>query len=206
MRRHGASAKVLLQQGFSILELSAVMVIALIIASIVGPSLLTSVRNVRMRSSAMETAAILQQARLRAIRLNTYVTVRTVKIGKVYYAYMDTIGSGSTDGSGNGSYDAGEVADQLGSGVQFQKTGNPTFDTATLLGYTPNENDYDLHVTFNQRGLPCAMSGSVCLNIVGGTPQGFLYFLNDGTNRWSAVSVSPAGRIKTWFYTGTTWQ
>jgi prepilin-type N-terminal cleavage/methylation domain-containing protein len=195
-----------LQRGFSIIELTAVMVIALILAAMVGPSIITSVRNVRMRTSASETAALLQQARLRAIRLNTYVTVRAATVGTSNYVYMDTTGTGSTDGSGNGSYDAGEIADQLESGVKFKQSGNPAFDTAGLLGYTPYVNDYDMHVSFNQRGMPCVMSGSVCVNISGGNPVGFLYFLNDGSTRWSAVSVSPAGRIKTWSYTGTTWK
>ncbi len=64
--------------------------------------------------------------------------------------------------------------------------------------------------SFNARGLPCVVSGSLCNTSAGGAPVGFLYFLEGqqafkGTG-WAAVSVSPAGRVKVWVWSGKSWQ
>jgi hypothetical protein len=41
-----------------------------------------------------------------------------------------------------------------------------------------------------------------------GGQVGYLYYLNqtiNGVTRWSAVSVTPGGQVKTWGYNGATW-
>jgi hypothetical protein len=51
--------------------------------------------------------------------------------------------------------------------------------------------------------LPCTYSGGNC------TSAGFVYYFMDhrpmGRSGWAAVSISPAGRLKRWFWSGSTW-
>jgi hypothetical protein len=41
------------------------------------------------------------------------------------------------------------------------------------------------------------------------TSSGFLYYFKDmsqkGSKGWAALSISPAGRIKKWFWSGSNW-
>ena len=77
--------------------------------------------------------------------------------------------------------------------------GAPSLITSTMLGYTPQTGD----ISFNSRGLPCSYSSGVCTN------YGFLYYFKDtsrqGVKGWAALSVSPAGKIKKWFWNVNTW-
>jgi hypothetical protein len=78
-------------------------------------------------------------------------------------------------------------------------TNAPVAIADATLGYTPQTGD----VSFNSRGLPCANLGLTCPN------NGFVYYFKDtrrtGNSGWAAVSISPAGRIKKWFWGGTAW-
>lgn len=60
-------------------------------------------------------------------------------------------------------------------------------------------------IGFNARGMPCttgAVGGSQWICNGGGT--GFIWFMQDAiTGGWAAVTVSPAGRIKSWRLTST---
>ena len=64
--------------------------------------------------------------------------------------------------------------------------------------------------TFGPRGLPCtptAPSGGTCpyLNS-NGIPTSYITFLqNAQSQKWEAVTVTPAGRIAIWSYDGTSW-
>ena len=78
-------------------------------------------------------------------------------------------------------------------------TGAPPELTSAELSFTAVTSD----PSFNSRGLPCEYVSGVCTN------KGFVYYFKDtrplGASRWAAVSISPAGRIKRWFWTGTNW-
>jgi hypothetical protein len=77
--------------------------------------------------------------------------------------------------------------------------GAPDLIDTTALGYTAQTGN----ISFNSRGLPCAYSSGVCTN------YGFLYYFKDtsrmGAKGWAALSISPAGKIKKWFWSGTAW-
>ena len=70
---------------------------------------------------------------------------------------------------------------------------------ADILGFNPSNSD----ISFNSRGMPCLYSGGYCTN------RGFRYYFKDdrslGESRWSAMSISPVGRIKKWFWNGSAW-
>ncbi len=74
----------------------------------------------------------------------------------------------------------------------------PVIDT-TQLSFTPQTGD----PSFNPTGLPCAYSGGNCPN------NGFIYYFHDtrpgGQTGWAALSISPAGRLKKWYWSGSAW-
>lgn len=196
-------------RGFSILELLVVIAILLIISAIAMPNIMNAIADIKLRASANAVVGVIQDARMLAVHDNKYYTVRMGTLAGVQIAYIDKIGTGATDGSGNGSYDNTEQVAQLTGTTRFAQTGAPSFNSNTLLGVTgTTTGDAAIRISFNGRGLPCRMNGSVCSNLVGGTPVSYVYFLTDlrPINGWAAVSVSPAGRVKVWYYAGTAWQ
>jgi hypothetical protein len=72
-------------------------------------------------------------------------------------------------------------------------------NTALGLGADPLTTD----PSFNSRGLPCAYSSGVCTNAA------FIRYFKDnrigGSGGWAAISMTPAGRIKRWFWNGSIW-
>jgi prepilin-type N-terminal cleavage/methylation domain-containing protein len=59
--------------------------------------------------------------------------------------------------------------------------------------------------TFNSRGLPCLYNSPTNCP----TGGGYVFYFSDtrplGQSGWAAISISPAGRIKTWYWNGSTW-
>ena len=77
----------------------------------------------------------------------------------------------------------------------------PSGSTATVLdGYSTTATNA---VTFGPRGLPCKPfntdGGTVC-NTAGGTYGYWVFFKDASTQKWGAVTVTPAGRIQVWYY------
>ena len=196
--------------GFSLLELLIVMAIILVVSAIATPTILNAIYNVRLRSGASSIAGVLQSARMQAIRSNRFCSVRGVNaatlVNNATAVYADWIGAGAVYGSGNNAWDSGETIVQLPAGVVPDATGaNPAFNGVALLGGTFTPVGKGVVPTFNARGLPCVMAGAVCnnLNPLNGQTVNFLYFLRLNTPvgvQWAAVSVTSAGRVRTWVY------
>src|SRR6266568_2910602 len=98
---------------------------------------------------------------------------------------------------------------------QFKQVAAPTgtnpfpLTKETLWGGTdttlPDTTD---SLCFNSRGIPCKSAtaagcpdpGNYCTGIT----NGYAFYFTQGT-QWAAVGVSPAGRIKTFFWNGNAW-
>ncbi len=196
--------------GFSILELLIVMVIILVVAAIATPTILNAIYNVRLRSAASNVSGVLQSARMQAIKTNTYCSVRGVTaaivVNNVNAVWADYIGAGAAYGSGNNAWESGETIAQFPSGVVPDASGaNPAFNGAALIGASFVPVPKTVVPTFNARGLPCVMVGALCNNVNPLTNQNvsFLYFLRLNTPvgvQWAAISVTAAGRVRTWVY------
>jgi hypothetical protein len=63
--------------------------------------------------------------------------------------------------------------------------------------------------TFGPRGLPCTpvnvAGGTVCDVVAGGATAFWTFFQDSVSTNWQAVTVTPAGRIQKWYYTGSVW-
>ncbi len=198
MRREGIRNR----RGFSLVELLVVVAIMLAIAAYAMPNMLSAISDYRLKNTMSQVVGLYQQQRIEAVRGNTVrtsPTATTVSGGTALYI----------DRNENGSYDAGEPLVVFPNKIGIATSGAPTMNTS-LLGYNPQP--LTTPIRFNARGLPC-LGTSPCANpdtsSGSAKPVGFvIYFKNDksfGQTGWGAITITPAGRIKSWFYSGSTY-
>ena len=207
------------QPGFSVVELLVVTAIILVVSAVAIPNIRVAMAQLKLRSTTTDLAGIVQQARIRSVRDNR---IYQIAIGPS--PWTPTRQAAWVDLNGNGVLDAGEPAIELGDGVSqqpacapciTQRVIDPNMGAAqTFFLEPPGGNPFP---TFNQRGLPCEpVAGSqvggfwqACSRTNGGLQVGYVVYLQSnspllsGTADWSAVTVTPAGRIKAWTYSGT---
>ncbi len=180
-----------------------VIAIMLAIAAIALPRFITAVSDYQLKSSMVQAAGMLQQQRMKAVTLNTTLQLsRGTRDNGRSYAWVDL-------GGGTAAYAVPDPIVELPKNISLVTSGFPG-DASTGLSYTPQTVSTAV-IKFNARGLPCVGTGGACSNIItsGGSTQqvGFvLYFKNDktfGVSSWGAVTITPAGRIRTWFYNGS---
>jgi prepilin-type N-terminal cleavage/methylation domain-containing protein len=180
--------------GFSLLELMIVVAIALVLAGLAIPGVMNAIYNSRLRSATANVSGVLQNGRMESIKRNKTISVHFGTVGSGAVAYVDVNGDNNAANT--------EPQTQLGSSVT-KSASPPSAISTTALGFTsPVSTD----PSFNSRGLPCSIAGSPPTTTC---PAGFVFYFTDsrpvGTVGWSAVSITPAGRIKTWFYDGSAW-
>jgi prepilin-type N-terminal cleavage/methylation domain-containing protein len=205
--------------GFSLIEIVVVLIISLILAAMAIPGILSSMRGARIRGAASDYAGLLEQARIYSIRDNRYYSTYVLAASGTtpQSAYVDMLPKGSTGASGNGgtSIASGDPLITISSEIAVEPLANaPNTNNlkSQLLPATTPVTPTDTSVTaatFGPRGLPCTSvsltGGSVCDS--SGGPTAYWTFLEDTKNStWQAVTITPAGRIQKWFYTGTVWQ
>ncbi len=210
--------------GFSLLELMMVVAIMLVVAAYAIPIWTTAIRTSRIRGAETAYAGLLQMARTRAVNDDRYysVYIKTATATTPQMAYVDIYPQNINGTSGNGptgNYVAGPPSDPM---VTLSPEAVPQ-----TAGSAPNTNN--LYTSFcstcmstnpaiilntppawGPDGLPCAPTtsaggtGLVC-NSAGGPIAYVAFFQSASNNEWDAVTISPAGRIKTWYYTGAAW-
>ena len=208
-------------QGFSLLELMIVVAIMLGVAAYAIPMWTTSQRLSRIRGAETSYASLLQMARTRAVNDDRYysVYIKTATGTTPQMAYVDIYPQNVNGSSGNGptgSFVAGPPADPM---VTLSPEAVPQ-----TAGSAPNTQNlytsfcsscataiiYNTSPTWGPDGLPCSTTtaaggtGLVC-NSAGGPTAYVAFFQSSTNNEWDAVTISPAGRIKTWYYGGTVW-
>lgn len=225
------------QRGFTLLEALVVVAIILIVSAIMAPKMFQIIDAQKLQSSAQSYSALLQVARTRAVQDNqVYQVLSAVNNGAVV-AYVDLNGNSQWDTAGANPEPAIQLPLPISvtdtnapQGVQGFDTIRP-LNTVPVLNISTNPamvNSGGLPspgIAFNERGLPCQRIavGAACSNvstvITGGVPQltavAWVTYLrwtrrNGNGFDWAAVSVTPAGRIKTWRFqvdnAGGSWQ
>lgn len=188
------------RRGFSLIEVSIVTAIGMAVTMTALPNMVNAIANMRMRSSMTSLAGVLQDCRALAIKQNrtmtTHFQVRNYGTASGVMAYVKR----ATDTTSINGQDAQvQLEEPVVQVTTPSGTGAPAaLDNATL-GFIPQTAD----PSFNTTGLPCAYASGVC------TTSGFVYYFHDsrpGSHMgWAALSVSPAGRMKKWFWSGSAW-
>jgi Tfp pilus assembly protein FimT len=183
--------------GFSLVEISVVLLISLVVGMIAIPNMVTVISNARLHAGVTSMSGLLQASRMRAVKLNQTHTAHFGTLdGETLVAYAKP---------------ANDDSDRVATDLQAEweapvmmmgtptGTGAPEEIENTVLGFTPQTTE----PSFNTRGLPCVYDAGNCTN------EGFLFYFKDtsrqGSQGWAALSISPAGRIKKWFWTGSSW-
>jgi hypothetical protein len=170
--------------------------IGMVITVTAVPNMVTGIANMRLRSSMTSLAGVLQNCRVLAVKNNRHMTTRfEVKpYGILAFVKLATDTSGIETGDSQVELEAPvtRVTSPSGPGAP------PSIDTL-VLGFTPQTGE----ASFNPTGLPCVYSSGTCPN------YGFIYYFHDrrplGQKGWAALSVSPAGRMKKWYWNGSIW-
>lgn len=184
------------QEGFSLMEVLIAVAVVLVVSLTALPNVAIGIANVRLRSSMTSLSGVLQNSRMLAIKRNRTMTTHFLHTTYGVMAYVKR----ATDTSGLWTGDSQVQLQAPVSRLTAPSGPNapPALDSSTL-GFTPQLGD----PSFNSTGLPCVYSGGLCGN------YGFVYYFTDtrpmGQNGWAALSISPAGRLKKWFWNGTDW-
>jgi len=188
--------------GFSLIELLVVMAVALIVAAFAVPSMTSTLDAYRVRGNLTSVSGLTQRCRIQALKKNTSerIYVQT-NAGKVQLFCQDVVAATGV---------LQPTDPQITLVPQFSIPGTPTggptqLTGAVMWGSSTAQYLVDLDPFFNSRGLPCSAVG---VGTACSTVRGYVFYFRytGGRNtRWTALSISPAGRIQNWFWNGTAW-
>lgn len=195
--------------GFTLLELVIVIAITIVLFAIALPSMMGILASARVRNTMSELSGLVQLCRSEAIRNNRPISLHFQTVGSEAFAYAKDASITSPTMTSNDpmtardpqlplGYKVVQVTSPSGTGAPTALTGSTLWNNSII---TPSTTD----ISFNARGLPCSYTTGVACS----TGVGFLYYFTYqppfGQNRWTAISISPAGRVKTWFWDGSAW-
>lgn len=204
--------------GFSLIEITITLAILLIIAGFAIPNIASAVRAAKFRGAVSDFSGLLQTGRIYAIRDNRFYSMYVLgasganpKLG-----YVDMLPKGTTASSGNGgtAWVSGDPLVTIPTEVTMQPAASApntaNLESQLLPSNTPvTPTDATITpFTIGPRGLPCLVvqltGGAVC-NSLGGPVAYWIFFQDSQSKNWEAVTVTPAGRIRSWYYNGSIW-
>jgi prepilin-type N-terminal cleavage/methylation domain-containing protein len=186
--------------GFSLIEVMVVAAVGMMVTTTAVPNMISVISNMRLRSSMTSLSGVLQDGRMVAVKQNRTMSVRFQAITYGTQTGLRGYVKRATDSS---AVAKGDPQVQLERPITRVTTpsgpGAPTALDDATLGFTPQTGE----ASFNTTGLPCTYSSGLCSN------NGFVYYFHDsrpGSQMgWAALSSSPAGRFKKWYWDGSGW-
>lgn len=198
------------QNGFSMIELLGVVIVLIIVAAFAVPNFLTMKHDISLRGAGSDFVNLVQAARIRAIQDDAVYSLNIVGSE----AFVDLYSTGAWQGTGaNGADPAIVMNSEVTLVAVASAPSSANLKTLFLpAGSTPNLYDGSpgtgTPITFGPRGLPCTSQtttgGTVC-DSAGGPTAYWVFFKDTITGAYQAVTVSPAGRIRKWYYGGGGW-
>lgn len=191
-------------RGFSLIELIVVCAIGVVLVAIAVPNMLSSLTFTKWRGEMNDLSGIFQSCRSQAIKGNATQELDFTTVNGLVAAYIDVPpASNSVLTSGKAQV---WMFSQFSLAAVPTGTNPPPLTAGTMWGgssTTPPYSGPNVRICFNSRGIPCTCPSSATAYCSGIT-NGYAFYFNQGT-QWSAVGVSPAGRIKTYFWDGGAW-
>lgn len=192
--------------GFTIIELVVVVAIMLIVMAIAVPTMTSTVDSFRVRGSMNEVANMALRSRMSAIKRDTSQRLHIRSVNGTLVAFI----TDQNDANVKPVVGDTQLSGQYWFPPQFNTPGPPTGAgappqmTALFMWGSAIAPSVNVDPYFNTRGLPCLPNaGGVCV-----PTNGFVYYvryLRAGNIRWAALSISPAGRVQSWFWNGGSW-
>ena len=199
--------------GFSLIELVVVVAVILIVSAIAVPAIRRTVAVYRLDTNGHDVASMLQEVRMAAVKNN-----------QPYYAQYNVAGlPRNIVVAVPASRTVAQYSPRTDPTVAL--SGNINFQAVAAGGGPPNHAQLETAmglaaggaqsggvIGFNARGIPCVTNaGNQWQCGTGGAPpaSGFEWFMQDAiTGGWEAVTVSPAGRVRSWRLTSANgaWQ
>lgn len=175
------------------------------LAAVAVPAATNMISLFKLRNSVAEYAGIIQQTRIRSVQDSKYYSAYFNTSTKSVQAFIGI--KGSTIDPKNDPVVAwspevqpqvkGNAPNTTGLKAAFLPAGTSITPVDATVSTTP--------VTFGPMGLPCQLS-SVGVCATSGQATAYWAFFQDSTSQqWEAVTVTPAGYIQKWAYSGTTW-
>jgi hypothetical protein len=189
-------------------ELLVVAAIIVTVSAISVPSIRSVITAAQLRGGMGELSGLFQKARSVAVRQNTIAKVHFELSSNRQVAFVDWINCGSSGWCGLAT-----STPQVWLPVNFAQVSPPsggspsalnasTCGSASAPDSTPTDDTY-----FNPMGIPCQYNSGSNPSCSGS--QSFAYYFNYPASAaapsWAALCVSPAGRIKAWYWTGSSW-
>lgn len=184
------------QSGFTLAELSVVVAIVLVVASLSIPNLTRAIDTSRIKGAAQSLAAAYQDARIRATQKDTF--------------YQVLISPGTSpaqiciDLDGDGVCSAGDPLTTFAGQIKVSNLGVPVPLGPAQLNYltidTEHSNALGKGLTWNAMGLPCQRTSPTAPCTAMGWVQHLQLQRANGGVMYAAVTVSPTGRVKVWTF------
>jgi len=191
--------------GISLLEVAIVVVIGLIVTTTGLPRMNIAIANMKLRSSMTTVSGLLQNCRMLAVQQNKTLraAVRSQTVPANSMKAIVTLPSDSTDAPISASAQVEMEAPVTSYGSPTGPNA-PTALTNSQLGVSIAPLTTD--PSFNSRGMPCSWDTST---LQCDTNKSFIKYFKDNrvtsNGGWAAISITPAGRIKRWFWNGSSW-
>jgi type II secretory pathway pseudopilin PulG len=210
---NGNSKALAKMRGFSLTELVVALAVMMIVTAIAIPNLVSSLRQAHLKGAVTDYASLIQSERLRSVDDDRYYSIYILTANGAQEGFVDIYPQNVNGASGSSgtTIDPKDPAVVINPEISQQAVGAAP-NTAALQSkilpanspITPLDGSTAASpVTFGPRGLPCKPAGGVCDSL--GGPQAYWTFFQSGvTQAWGAVTVSPAGRVQRWLYTGGT--
>jgi len=171
------------ERGFSMIELLVVTGIILLVAAVATPTIMRSLMTYRIGGAATEVSNMLLLTRYEAIRRNTSITCRAEQAEGTWAIWVDR--------NNDTRRDPEEAVILMPASVQLIDSGDaPSTDSMGFPRTRPVTTETG--VTFDFRGQ---------VNFGGAAPAVLTIFIgapNQPALGFRALSITPAGKIKTW--------